>query len=437
MKPATSDQFNDLCDYLAKRRNAIMRAWRKASDANSKQTTAHSLTRAQLNDHIPEVLDAFERKLRSRPGSAADRAADTHTKQKEVKHGLHRWQQGYSLEQLMPEWGHLHLCLSEELNFFATKHPEFEPEMLAEANRQIITLVNHAITESSAQYERMRAAEAEGRIGNLERALTSIKEIERHRATLIHEAVHDLHNDVVAVSVAAKVLGQSSIQKPDCSESATMLGKGIQGLTAMLDELMELARLEAGKERREITTFDATVLVTELYNLNQPLAAERGLYLRVTIPSGFSVEGDYVRARRLMQNLLGNALKYTEHGGVTFSCGQEKKNWWMMVEDTGSGMSAGPDTPITVGLKEATASAKEVDEKSASTQGGTSNVLSPATGNLAAGTCFDHKHGEGIGLSIVKRLCELLDASLEMASSPRKGTTFRVLFPKHLIEESG
>jgi signal transduction histidine kinase len=331
----------------------------------------------------------------------------------------------------MPEWGHLHLCLFEELAAFATIHPEFEGGMLAEANRQMIMLINEAISESSAQFERMRQAEAAGRMGDLERALASISEIERHRATLIHQAVHDLHNDVVGVSMAANLLGRTSITEPDRVETATILSQGVQGLAAMLDELMELARLEAGKERREITTFDATVLVTELGNVNRPVAQERGLFLRVNGPPGLSVEGDYGRVRRLLQNLLVNALKYTGHGGVTLSWGEEKKNWWLMVKDTGSGMLAGPNAPMVAGLKEATASARESDEKAAATKGEISHVLTPPPGTGTTMFSSRQKPGEGIGLSIVKRLCELLDASLEMASSPETGTTFRVVLPRH------
>ncbi len=428
--PSKNSQFNTLCDYLATRRNAILLAWRKASSTGPGQTTAHSLTRGQFNDHIPEVLDAFERKLRSRPGGAEDRAADIQKKQEEVKHGLHRWQQGYLLQELMPEWGHLHLCLFEELNAFATIHPEFEREMLAEANRQIIMLINEAISESSAQFERMRQAEAAGRMGDLEQALAAINEIERHRATLIHQAVHDLHNDVVGVSMAANVLGRTSITEPDRVESPTILSQGVHGLTAMLDELLELARLEAGQERREITKFDAAVLVTELGNVNRPVAQERGLFLRINGSPGLSVEGDYGRVRRLLQNLLVNALKYTKHGGVTLSWGEEKKNWWLMVKDTGSGMLAGPGAPMVAGLKEATASARESDEKATATTGETSHVLTPPQGTPATMISSRQKPGEGIGLSIVKRLCELLDASLEMASSPEMGTTFRVVLPR-------
>jgi len=81
------------------------------------------------------------------------------------------------------------------------------------------------------------------------------------------------------------------------------------------------------------------------------------------------------------------------------------------------------------GLQEATASAKESDEKSTAPTGETSRVLPPPEGVDAVVAPTRHQPGEGIGLSIVKRLCELLDASLEIATSAESGTTFRVVFP--------
>jgi signal transduction histidine kinase len=135
--------------------------------------------------------------------------------------------------------------------------------------------------------------------------------------------------------------------------------------------------------------------------------------------------------RRLLQNLLLNALKYTVQGGVIMSVGMEEDNWWFMVKDTGPGILAGPGAPMVIGLTEATASARESDEKAASTRGETSHVLVPATGGPAEMRPGYQQPGEGIGLSIVKRLCELLDASLEMASSTDRGTTFRVVFPRY------
>lgn len=431
MSPSKKEQFNVLGDFLAARRPAILQAWRRAADADPMQTTGRSLTRGQFNDHIPEVLDAFERKLRSRPGGAEARAADVDSKQEEVKHGLHRWQQGYRLQELMHEWGHLQLCLFDELEVFSASRPEFDRETLVEANRQMITLVNEAISESTGQYERMQQAEAAGRMSELEGALSDINEVERRRSLLIHEAVHDLNGNVFGVTVAAKLLGGTAISAAERPEFASLVEKGVASVTAMLTGLTELARLEAGREIREIGEFDAGALVVELADANRPIADGRGLFLEVRGPRQLSVEGDAGKVRRMFQNLLLNALKYTERGGVTLSLGVEAENWWLMIKDTGPGLRAGADTPIIAGLKEATASARESDEKSSALEGELSNVLVPPPGGAAALRSVRQHAGEGIGLSIVKRLCELLDASLEMASSPETGTTFRIVLPLH------
>ncbi|HZL51924.1 MAG TPA: HAMP domain-containing sensor histidine kinase [Terracidiphilus sp.] len=431
MTQTRSEQFNALSDFLGTQRETILQAWRKAADADPKQTTMRALTRGQFNDHIPQVLDAFERKLRARPGGAADYAADILTKREEVKHGLHRWQQGYRLQELMHEWGHLQLCIFHAVETFAATHAEFEREALLEANHHMITLVNEAISESTAQYERMQQAEAAGRLSDLEGALAGINEIERRRAALIHEAVHDINGNVYGVAMAAKVLAEPDIAAGERADFTKLLEQGVQSVSAMLTDLMELARLEAGRETREIREFDAAVLVAELGNGNRPVADGRGLFLEVRGPSALSVEGDPGKVRRLLQNLLLNALKYTGQGGVTVSFGIEEDNWWVMVKDTGPGMLAGPGAPMVVGLKEATASARESDEKATAVAGKISHVLVPAPGGAMAMRAAHQQLGEGVGLSIVKRLCELLDASLEMASSAESGTTFRVVLPRH------
>jgi len=425
-----SDQLNALSDFLGTQREAMLWAWRTAADNDPKQTTVRALTRGQFNDHIPQVLDAFERKLRARPGGAADKVADSVTKREEVKHGLHRWQQGYRLQELMHEWGHLQLCIFQVVESFAAAHPEFERETLVEANHQMITLVNEAISESTAQYERMQQAEAAGRLSDLEGALANINEVERRRAALIHQAVHDLNGNVFGVSLAAKVLAAPDIAESERADFAKLVEDGVQSVSAMLKDLMELARLEAGREIRQISEFDAAALVIDLGNANRRVAHEKGLFLEIAGPSTLSVSGDPGKVRRLFQNLLLNALKYTVQGGVTMSVGVADDNWWFLVKDTGPGMLAGPAAPMVIGLKEATASARESDENAAAITGDISRVLNPAAGGATALRPPHQQAGEGVGLSIVKRLCELLDASLEMASSPENGTSFRVVLPR-------
>jgi len=424
-------QLDLLTEYLASRRKVILQAWRTAIEADPQLTTARALSRGQINDHIPQVLDAFEHKLRSRPGGQEALAADRLTKKEEVKHGLHRWQQGYRLPELMREWGHLQLCLFDELDAFAATHPEVERGTMVEVAREMISLVNEAVSESCKQYERMQKAEARGRVSDLEAALASINEIERRRADLIREAVHDLNGNVLGVTVAAQLLGAANTPEAAREEFSLLLQRGVQSVSAMLGDLTDLARLEAGKETRAIGEFDAGALVAELADTTRPFAESRGLFLKVEGPVQLAVDGDPSKVRRLLQNLLLNALKYTECGGVTLTIGSEEESWWLMVEDTGPGLQAGPSGPLVVGLKEATASARESDEKAAAIQGEVSHVLVPASGGSPSVGSPVSQPGEGIGLSIVKRLCELLDASLEVASSPDTGTTFRVVLPLH------
>mgnify|MGYP000122277442 CR=1 FL=1 len=430
MSLSQSQQLAALSRYFAARREAILLSWRKEDRADPEQTTGRSLTVGQFLDHIPEMLDAFEYRLRSRPGGSNAQAADDDKKEEGMKHGLHRWQQGYRLQELINECGHLQFSLFEELVSIAAAHPELERETLLEANRQIMALVNDTISESAGQYERMQQAEAAGHVGDLMGALENVNEIEQRRATLIHQAVHDLDNDVTGVRIAASLLGGTEVGAAQRVEFAALLHQGVGGLTAMLGELMELSRLEAGQEVRKVAPFDAANLLTGLCNVNQPFAQTRNLFLRMSGPATMAVEGDADKVRRLVKNLLVNALKYTEHGGVTVSWSEEKRNWWVMVKDTGPGLLAGPGAPLLVGLQDATASAKESDEKSAAIKGETSHVLAqPEAAHLAKGP-HHQQPGEGIGISIVKRLCELLDASLEIASSAETGTTFRVMFPR-------
>jgi len=429
MSLTQSQQFSALSDHFAVRRKNILQAWCTADRTDIDQTTGRLLTLSQFLDHIPEVLDAFEDRLRSRPGGAAAREADVDKQEEGVKHGLHRWQQGYRLQELINECGHLQSCLYSELGRIAEEHPEIEPATLTEAQRQIMALVNDTISASAGQYERMQQAEAAGHVGDLRSALASVHAIEQHRATLLHQVVHDLRGDVLGVNLAATLLAQPAMADATRVESTVYLKQAVSGLNTMLEELMQLARLQAGQETRKIAPFDAAALLTELGAAHQPMALEAELVLSVQGPSRLMTEGDAEKTRRLAKNLLGNALKYTPSGGVEMTWGEESESWWLKIKDSGCGMMSNSTSPLVTALHEATASAKESDDKTAAREGEDSQVL-PAPEDAAADAgSSSHHPGEGIGLSIVKRLCELLDASIEVASSVEAGTTFRIVFP--------
>ncbi len=413
--------FPLLGEHLAARRETIIEATWRLSQCDPEQTTMRTLTRAQFDDHIPPVLDAFARQLQGlpEPGAPAENVGEA-----ESKHGLHRWQQGYRLRELLHEWGHLHHSVFDELEAFAAEHPALPHETFAEANRRLIKLVNDAISESAGQYARLQQDEALGQLRDLQRAFSQLKEIERSRSRLIHQAVHDLRGNVQSVSSAAEVLRDSDIPDNERSIFLHLLQQGVEAVGAMIGDLMDLARLEAGQERREIAAFDASAMIHEFCSVTLGVARKNGLSLHAEGPASLVVEGDYHKVRRILQNLVLNALKYTRSGGVTVKwAAQDADRWWITIADTGPGLMAGPGAPIAGDLKEATMHARETDEISglpAMPPSGSANDFLPTR----------QQPGEGIGLSIVKRLCELLDASIELTSSSQDGTTFRVVLPR-------
>jgi len=270
-------------------------------------------------------------------------------------------------------------------------------------------------------------------MSELELALAQLKSLEQERAEAWREAAHDLRGRAHVIANAFAVLTRAGVPEESRTQFSEVLRRGVQSLNKLLTDLMDQARLEAGHERRDITHFDVASLLKEFCDANRPLAAERNLFLIAQGPTPLMVDGDSGKIQRIVQNLVLNALKVTEHGGVkvTWEEGENHRRpqWAMCVQDTGPGFRRGSATPLARVLKRATAEAHDAEQRNVSSG-------SPALQTDAAPTLASQSNppvqlpaGEGIGLSIVKRLCELLDASIELESSEGEGTTFRVIFP--------
>jgi len=167
-----------------------------------------------------------------------------------------------------------------------------------------------------------------------------------------------------------------------------------------------------------------------VFESNRVFAREKNLFLRMDPAPPLLVEGDAGRVRRLIQNLVRNAVKYTEQGGVVVVWGEEKTGWWVSIKDTGPGLQDGSGASLLAEMEKATEIAAETDGKPAEASGQTERAVSTRTNSSPTKRVSNQPPGEGIGLSIVKRLCDLLDASLEVTSPAGEGTTFRVVFPR-------
>ncbi|MBA3596578.1 MAG: sensor histidine kinase [Methylibium sp.] len=420
-----------LAQHLADRRETILRAWRTAVRGDPALKTGAALPLSQLHDHIPGLLDSFEQALRARPGeeraaSRADQVEDA------AAHGLHRWHQGYDLREVTCELGRLHLCLVDELAGFERARPELPREVVFAARRRLAELFNDGVSESTAEYFALQQVEATGHVKDLERALEQVRDLELQRGELWRQAAHDLRGNLGVVSNATTVLRRGDLESPLRDKFLRLLTRNVSSLHALLDDVLDFARLQAGQEHRQVQPFDAAALLRELCEDHQPLATERGLALNGDGPQPWVVEGDAVKVRRVAQNLMLNALKYTVTGGVSVRWGEsaadDGRRWVLTIEDTGPGFHAGPGAPLAGAMEQATAEAKLLDDDADGDRHGSAQ---DAGRELARDDRPVHQQaGEGVGLSIVKRLCELLDATIELETTPTAGTTFRVLFPR-------
>ena len=172
-----------------------------------------------------------------------------------------------------------------------------------------------------------------------------------------------------------------------------------QHLLALVTSLLDYHRLEAGKMDLHPVAFNPHELLTDIYNSFLPLAEKKQLQLdfKEKLPETLTLEGDPFRIRQIVENLLSNALKFTAAGGITLQAEYHGNQFVFSVSDTGCGMTASEQERI---FKEFTR-------------------LSSAQG----------QEGFGLGLSITRKLVELLLGRIDIESAPGKGSTFTVSMP--------
>ncbi len=206
-------------------------------------------------------------------------------------------------------------------------------------------------------------------------------------------AAHDIRQPVHALSLYADWLGS----EPELvHEIAPKIVESTKAVNALFDSLFDLVRLDSGKIKLNIEPVDLGKLLHDLELQYRPLAQSKGLQFRIHVASG-TVLSDPILLRRIVGNLISNAVKYTQHGGVLVASratasGARRIEIW----DTGLGI--------------APAHQKEIFREF---------YKVPSH----AGT----EDGFGLGLYIVARLSAILGHPLGLASRPGLGTVFRLM----------
>jgi signal transduction histidine kinase len=411
-------QREALAAHLHASRERIVLAWRERVAHDPTLTTAFAISLVQFTDNVPRVLDAFEQAVRA---DSAHREAQAEVQQREgaSEHGLQRWQQGYDLRETVREWGHLQACLMSELEDYAAAHPQLHALLLRRTREALVNLCGEGACESAARYARLQQAEAAGRINDLQLVADQLRALEKTRADFLRQAAHDLRGSVAVISNASAALARTDSEQVRV-DSQRILDRSIKAARSLLTDLLELTRLEAGHDQVQISAFDASELLRNLGETMRPMATAGGLFLHLDGPRSLPVNGDPVKVQRIAQNLMLNAIGATTAGGITVSWRQPVNDgrWSLAIADTGPGLVGAHATPLTDAMAEPADGGPAL--KTAAGRAAARSVPRPGPSSAA---------GEGIGLSIVKRLCELLGAGIEVESKPGAGTEFRLSFP--------
>jgi signal transduction histidine kinase len=433
--PATQNvtaQLHALSLHLGQRRNELLRQWREAVRHDPELATTVGLSRIALNDHIPKLLEDFEERLRAEHAVEAMHV-DLQQRKDAAEHGTHRWQQGYDVRETMREWGHLQAVIARDLDDYAADHPQLDFSVMRSAREILAALCMEGICESASRYVRLQQSEAASRVRDLEASLSALQVLEDDRATLLRETAHDLRGSVSVIASTSALLAKPTVQQAQREHFNDLLQQRIESMGALLSDLVELARLEAGQNPLRIEAFDAAQRVREFCETLRPLAVERNLFLKWEGQEVLPVEGDLLKLQRIIQNLVLNALKATAEGGVVvrWEVGPEDgtRQWTLTVSDSGSGFDKGSAGPLRRTLKVATEIAHDPRTHSESEHGEDSRSSDVAPQPAVRTEPSAVPSGEGIGLSIVKRLCEVLSATVELESAPGEGTTFRIILP--------
>ncbi len=279
-------------------------------------------------------------------------------------------------------------------------------EELAQHRSHLEQLVAQRTTELQNSYTALTQANL-----NL-RAATVVAEAAQHAA----ESANRMKSDFLAMishemrTPLGGVIGMIKLGLKDSRLIAETRGKfnvglaSAEGLLQIINDILDYSKLEAGKMKMEHIDFDLPATLQDSHSILEERADAKGLALLMEMQPELPRwwQGDPVRLRQVLINLMGNAIKFTEHGSVLLTLNQEENGWLeFAVADTGVGIPADA-------LPRMFQKFEQADVSTTRKFGGT-----------------------GLGLAICKHIVEAMGGTIGVTSTPGAGTTFRFRLPLH------
>ena len=237
-------------------------------------------------------------------------------------------------------------------------------------------------------------------------AKTETERIMQQRERLLLTITHDIKAPAASIAGFIDLLSEY-VDRPKAVGYLQSISGSANHLLQLVSALLDYHKLESGKAERHEVSFQPTALVSECVAQMQPLAMAKQLHLAtdINVAEDMFCRSDAFRIKQIVNNLVSNAIKYTDEGEVRV--GITVQNGWMTlsVKDTGSGMT--PEELQSV-----------------------FNAFTRLPG--AQG-----KEGVGLGLTITREIVTLLGGRINVASTKGKGTTFRVCLPVKAVTNQG
>ena len=246
------------------------------------------------------------------------------------------------------------------------------------------------------------------RVAELERILDDARQADRAKSEFLASISHELRTPVSGLIGLMNLVLDSPL-RPEQKEQIETAQVCAQSMLALLNDLLDLSKIEAGRMELEEIPFDIRQLLADCARTHAARAREKGVRLCCDVAMGLPLEllGDPLRIRQILHNLLSNAVKFTERGEIRASVdmlpmlkiGYKPLTLRMVVSDSGIGIPAEHQQAIFTQYE----------------QGGASVAR--------------RYGGTGLGLAITRRLVELHGGEIRLESEPGRGTRFTIDLP--------
>lgn len=270
----------------------------------------------------------------------------------------------------------------------------------------VIPQVRTTVSEAKLSRERAiaaeRAAVLEAANRELEEARQRAEEANRAKSEFLAVMSHELRTPLNAVIGYAELMAMGiggAVTDVQREQLERIRGSSLH-LVGLIDQVLQFARIDAGREVLRISHFDVVEIAREAVALMEPLAMRRSLALRTDLPDvAVEMQSDPGKIRQIVLNLLSNAVKYTASGAVEVTLGAVADQTVIRVQDTGIGIAADDMDRIFDPFWQG--------------QRGTTREIG----------------GTGLGLSVTRHLVTLLGGTIEVRSTPGVGSTFEIRLP--------